>query len=325
MGDPKDPKTPEDLPPAATRSSDPRPNYRQGPGSIGNTVGLVTPKPSPNGSIRDGQPTAPTDPTAKPETPHEQSFWSKVSGTVHAGVDVLGFVPGLGAIPDLVNAGLYGLEGDVLAAMTSAVAAIPGAGDAAKAGTMIAKGGKAIEKEAAREAGDKAGKEAAERVEREAAERALQERAEGEAAGKGRKEAAEAGGVPPRQDGGYSKGERRRNPCEHPNDLKKKRKYVVYRAAEFDDAGQQIGTYVGRTSGAPGADTLQILKRREVSHHRNVIGLEPIFETDSYAAARGAEHLYRNKYGTSKQINPISSRNKRKSDYLDCAKSKGAL
>jgi hypothetical protein len=40
-------------------------------------------------------------------------------------LDVLGFVPGLGAIPDLINAGIYAAEGDAVNAGLSAVAAIP--------------------------------------------------------------------------------------------------------------------------------------------------------------------------------------------------------
>ena len=48
-----------------------------------------------------------------------------------------------------------------------------------------------------------------------------------------------------------------------------------------------------------------------------------LFETDSYAAVRGAEQLYKNEYSTVKQDQPISPRNKRIDDYIDCATSKG--
>jgi hypothetical protein len=70
------------------------------------------------------------------------------------------------------------------------------------------------------------------------------------------------------------------------------------------------------------------LNRRLSGHHREGITkgmtkLDEVFTTDSYAAVRGAEHLYREKYSTVKQINPIGPKNKRKDDYLDCAKSKG--
>jgi hypothetical protein len=114
-----------------------------------------------------------------------------------------------------------------------------------------------------------------------------------------------------------------KDPCKHPNDAKKK-KYVVYKADELDKNGNKIGTYVGRTSGKPGESTASILARRQSGHHRNVGPLERIFETDSYAGVRGAEQLLRDKHSTVKQINPISPKNKRKEDYLDCAKSKGA-
>ena len=98
----------------------------------------------------------------------------------------------------------------------------------------------------------------------------------------------------------------------------------MYKADEYDKAGNKIGTYVGRTSGAPGESTKTILKRRQTGHHRNVGPLEGVFETDSYPAVRGAEQVYRDKYSTAKQINPISPKNKRKDDYMNCAGSKGA-
>jgi hypothetical protein len=173
--------------------------------------GLITPKPDPNGGIEEGKPIALTNPPVTPETPQEIGFWGKLSGAVHTGLDVLGFVPGLGAIPDLANAGIYALEGDMVNAGISVVAAVPGVGDAAKAGTMIAKGGKALAKEAAekaakegaekigKEAAEKAAKEAAQKAEKEAAERLAKEKAEKEAAEKGKKD-----------DGGHSKGN-----CKH--------------------------------------------------------------------------------------------------------------
>jgi hypothetical protein len=199
------------LGPVAPQTSSTKPNNQGSPGSIGNTPGLIVPQPEPNGGVADGQPTAATDPPATPETPKETSFWGKISGAVHTGLDVLGFVPGLGAIPDLANAGIYALEGDMISAGVSAVAAVPGVGDAAKAGTMIAKGGKAIAKEAAeraaKEAAERAAKEAAERAAKEAAERAEREAAERLAKEKAEKEAAEAGGKPKKkEDGGHNKG-----------------------------------------------------------------------------------------------------------------------
>lgn len=49
---------------------------------------------------------------------------------VHAVLDVAGFIPKVGIAADLINAGIYACEGDWTNAALSAVAAIPGAGDA---------------------------------------------------------------------------------------------------------------------------------------------------------------------------------------------------
>jgi len=59
---------------------------------------------------------------------------------VQDGLSIAGFIPGLGAIPDLVNAGIYGLRGKPVEAGISAVSAIPGIGDLAGAGRMAGKG-----------------------------------------------------------------------------------------------------------------------------------------------------------------------------------------
>jgi hypothetical protein len=47
-----------------------------------------------------------------------------------------GWIPGIGEAADLINAGLYALEGDWVNAGISALGIIPGLGDAAKAGRM---------------------------------------------------------------------------------------------------------------------------------------------------------------------------------------------
>jgi hypothetical protein len=65
--------------------------------------------------------------------------WARVSGIVHTVLDFAGFIPGLGAIPDLINAGIYAAEGDFKNAALSATAAIPIAGDGAKATVMVAR------------------------------------------------------------------------------------------------------------------------------------------------------------------------------------------
>ena len=64
-----------------------------------------------------------------------------LGGFVHGGLDVLGFVPVLGAVPDLINAGIYTAEGDVGNAALSATSAIPLAGDAIGAAKLVVKYG----------------------------------------------------------------------------------------------------------------------------------------------------------------------------------------
>lgn len=64
----------------------------------------------------------------------EKPLWSKI---VHGVLSVLGFVPVLGAIPDLVDAGIYVLEGDLTNAAISAGAAIPIAEYAVKGGKWV--------------------------------------------------------------------------------------------------------------------------------------------------------------------------------------------
>lgn len=52
---------------------------------------------------------------------------------LHAALEVAGLFPGLGAVPDAVNAGLYVIEGDWVNAGLSAAATVPVFGDAATA------------------------------------------------------------------------------------------------------------------------------------------------------------------------------------------------
>jgi SCP1.201-like deaminase len=82
--------------------------------------------------------------------------FGRVLGAVHVGLDGLGFVPAAGAIPDLVNAGIYGLEGKGRDAAWSLGAAVPFAGDAAKGGKIVKEGVEAATK-AGRVADDAAG------------------------------------------------------------------------------------------------------------------------------------------------------------------------
>jgi len=141
----------------------------------GNTMGRVVYQPGGG----EGEISA-----ARPETAEEarkavekKGLWSKMSGVVHGALDVAGFIPLLGAAPDLANAGIYALEGNAVEAGISAVAAIPGFGDGVKAGALVVKSGKAVAKKVAKEAAEKAAKEAAEKAAKEAAEKAAEKAA----------------------------------------------------------------------------------------------------------------------------------------------------
>lgn len=62
---------------------------------------------------------------------------------IQTSLDLAGFFPGLGAIPDLLNAAIYALRGDMVNAGLSVAAAVPGIGDAAAGAKLIGKGVKA--------------------------------------------------------------------------------------------------------------------------------------------------------------------------------------
>jgi uncharacterized protein YukE len=89
----------------------------------------------------------------------EDDDGSLLGKVVHGALDGLGFVPGAGAIPDGINAGLYALEGDKKNAAISAAAAVPLVGDIGKGGKILADGTKAVAKhgDEAAKAGAKGG------------------------------------------------------------------------------------------------------------------------------------------------------------------------
>ncbi len=72
-------------------------------------------------------------PQKAPET-DRRSWWDKVKDNAsdigHTALDVAGFIPVVGGVADLANAGWYAAEGDWTNAALSATAAIPGVGDA---------------------------------------------------------------------------------------------------------------------------------------------------------------------------------------------------
>jgi hypothetical protein len=137
---------------------------------------------------------------------------------VHGALDIAGFIPVLGAIPDGVNAAIYVVEGDWANAGLSAVAMVPAWGDGVKLGTMAGKTTIKVSEKAAIRLGEegialglkevkaaskveKATLETTEdaaklaKAEKEAAEGAVKAEKEGaEAAAKAEKEAAEKKG-----------------------------------------------------------------------------------------------------------------------------------
>lgn len=74
---------------------------------------------------------------------------------VHGALDIAGFIPVLGAIPDGINAGIYALEGDWANAGLSAVAMVPAWGDGVKLGAIGAKSAIKISEKAAVRLGEK--------------------------------------------------------------------------------------------------------------------------------------------------------------------------
>jgi hypothetical protein len=75
--------------------------------------------------------------------------WKHKSAIGHGALDAAGFIPVVGGVADLANAGWYLAEGDKTNAALSAAAAVPGVGDAvaaaAIAGKVAVKGAKAVE------------------------------------------------------------------------------------------------------------------------------------------------------------------------------------
>lgn len=65
---------------------------------------------------------------------------------IQTALDLAGFAPGVGAIPDLLNAAIYAVRGDKLNAGLSLLAAVPGIGDAAAATKILGKGVKLTKK-----------------------------------------------------------------------------------------------------------------------------------------------------------------------------------
>ena len=63
---------------------------------------------------------------------------------VHGTLDVAGMIPFLGAVPDVINAGLYGIRGQYRMAAFSLGAAVPIIGDIAGGAKLVARGVKLV-------------------------------------------------------------------------------------------------------------------------------------------------------------------------------------
>lgn len=142
-----------------------------------------------------------------------------VMDIIHGALDIAGFIPVLGAIPDGVNALIYVAEGDWTNAGISALAMVPAFGDGAKLGikgtqevvqasqkTIIKMGEDELAAGLKQVAKEKAEKEAAEQaVKKEAERRAAQEASERAAKEKAGKETAEEGAEKGKKDKGSGK------------------------------------------------------------------------------------------------------------------------
>jgi RHS repeat-associated protein len=74
---------------------------------------------------------------------YAQASWNVAGGYAHTGLDILGLIPGIGEPADLINGGIYLLEGDGTNATLSFAATIPIAGMFATAGKYAGKAVKA--------------------------------------------------------------------------------------------------------------------------------------------------------------------------------------
>jgi hypothetical protein len=210
----------------------------------GNCPGLYMTQPAPAGAMGAGGKPTGANPSTTMDTANEiqaaeekKGIWGTLSGPVHFVLGAAGFIPGLGAIPDVVDAGVYALEGDAISAGLSLGAAVPFAGDAVKATTVLGKAGKQVAKEAAeraaKEAAEKAAKKAAERSAIEAAERAAREAAEKKTIRVAGEAAARSG---KRGDGVKVKG-KGKGPCDH---LKKGKGEGPYRGGAHSETNKPI-------------------------------------------------------------------------------------
>lgn len=91
---------------------------------------------------------------------------------IHTGLDLAGLIPGLGVVPDAVNAGIYSIEGDWLNAGISIVSMVEGIGQGATATRTGVKVSRKAAKELGKDGLARVFRQAITRTEKEAALRA---------------------------------------------------------------------------------------------------------------------------------------------------------
>lgn len=117
----------------------------------GGTISLITDGQTPTGSADTTKKSKDSYSQSKSNNDQEDSTLdaNSVLDGIQLALDAAGFAPGLGAVPDLLNAAISALRGNWADAGLSVVAAVPIIGDVA-AGVKIAKKGKNIAKMAKR-------------------------------------------------------------------------------------------------------------------------------------------------------------------------------
>ncbi len=81
-------------------------------------------------------------PEPEPEPPKKKGFWEKALDWTQTALDVVGMVPGIGTIANVVNAGIHVARGNYLDAGMCMLGAIPFAGTVVKGAKLIAGGAK---------------------------------------------------------------------------------------------------------------------------------------------------------------------------------------
>lgn len=119
----------------------------------GGTISIVGDGQADTGRVDNNREEKETEEEMKARTEEKQQLdVDSVLDGIQLALDIAGLAPGVGAIPDLLNASISALRGNWTEAGMSLLAAVPGIGDAAAAAKMAQKGVKAA-KTTAKKAG----------------------------------------------------------------------------------------------------------------------------------------------------------------------------